>query len=73
MKENSFICIVGFPLAVCNDDTAFLNSKPYNLQFHKIFLGNLKVLARQASLKALQVRRAPESLSLVGHHSLAGY
>ena len=22
----SFICIVGFPLAVCNDDKAFLNS-----------------------------------------------
>ena len=44
VKENSFICIVGFPLAVCNDDKAFLNSKLYNLQFHNVFLGNLKVL-----------------------------
>ena len=44
VKENSFICIVGFPLAVCNDDKAFLNSKLYNLQFHERFFGNLKVL-----------------------------
>ena len=44
VKENSFICIVGFPLAVCNDDKAFLKSKLYNLQFHKLFLCNLKVL-----------------------------
>ena len=73
VKENSFICIVGFPLAVCNDDKAFLNSKLYNLQFFKIFLGNLKVLTiwspfwcRPGMFVALQVRRASED----GHHSL---
>ena len=77
VKENSFICIVGFPLAVCNDDKAFLNSKHYNLQFYKVFLGNLKVLTIWSSLwctpgtfVSFAGQACAESLSSDGHHSL---